>query len=108
MGVKFNILKDLGIDFVGTSGGSPSGPAERYFATFNNTTDWTLSSPNYVRTITAATHGKGVNPSVSVFELNGSDYELVNVGITISNIGDVTISVSETPNNRFNGLILII
>jgi len=108
-GFKFNPLTG-NLDFVGSSGGggSPSGPAERYFATFNNTSDWTSNSPEYTHTVTAATHGKGSNPNVSVYELVSGNYEAINVNISITTGGDVTIKVSETPDNRFTGLILIL
>ena len=108
MGYKFNPLTGQ-LDLVGTSGGGGGGGlADRYFGIFNNTTDWTLNSPNYTKTILAAAHSKGVHPSVQVFELNGSDYEEINVGVVVNASGDVTITVTEAPDNRFVGLVLII
>lgn len=99
----------MGLDLTGTSGGGGGGGlADRYFSTFNNTTDWTLASPDYTRTILAATHGKGLNPNVQVYEQNGADYDMVNILIKVNASGDVTMFVSETPDSRFNGLILII
>lgn len=108
MGYKFNPLKDLGLDLTGSSSGGSGGLAERYFATFNATSDWTLSSPNYTRTILASTHGKGTTPNVSVYETNGADYDLVNILIKINASGDVTMITNESPDTRFAGLILII
>lgn len=95
-------------DFTGSGGGGGSGPAERYVASFNNTTDWTLASPDYTLTVLAATHGKGINPSVQIFELVGLNYEQVSTNVTVNASGDVTLKVNEVPDNRFNGAILII
>jgi len=109
MAIKFNPLSITGLDFLGTGGGGgTSGPAERYIQTFNNTTDWVLSSPDYTLTITAATYGKGINPNIQIFELIASNYEQVTTNITINNVGDITIKISESPDNRFPGLILVI
>jgi hypothetical protein len=90
------------------SGGGPSAPAERYTDTFNNTTDWTAASPEYTRTILAATHGRGTSPNVQVFELISGSYEQINVNVVVNGSGDVTLKVTETPNNRFVGLVIII
>jgi hypothetical protein len=96
-------------DFVGDTGAPAPALATRYTALFNNTTDWTLSSPDYLYTVLASSHGKGTTPNIQVFEsLGGGSYEQVIVNISINNLGDVTLKISETPNNRFNGLILII
>lgn len=103
-GFKFNpVTGNLDL-----SGGSTSPASIRYTATFNNTTDWTLSSPNYIRTILASTHGRGTTPNVSVYELNGSDYDLVNILVQINASGDVTLFVNSSPDTRFTGLVLII
>lgn len=104
--IFFNPLSGQ-FDFVG-SGSTPT-PSPRYSATFNNTTDWTLSSPDYVHSVLAATHGLGTRPSVKVFEsLGGGSYEEVIVNVSINSSGDVSLKVSQLPNNRFTGLILIL
>jgi hypothetical protein len=90
------------------TGGSTSAASIRYTDTFNNTTDWTLSSPNYTLTILASTHNRGPTPNVSVYEQNGADYDLVNILVQINATGDVTLFVSSSPDTRFNGLVLII
>lgn len=107
MSIVFNPLSGQ-FDFVGAGSGGGPATATKYTRAFNNTTDWTLSSPDYFITTLAATHGKGTVPSVMVFELVGSDYELVVANILISASGDVTVKVAASPDNRFNGLILII
>ena len=65
--------------------------------TTNATTSWTLNVDVYEYTITAVTHGKGIDPSVQVFE--GLDKTGVDMNIAAN--GDVLISVSSSPDNRF-------
>lgn len=91
-----------------TGAGSGTALALRYTQTFNNTTDWTLAAPDYTITITAATHGKGINPNVQVFEQVGLNYDVVNVVVEKNASGDVTIKVAQIPDNRFNGFVLIV
>lgn len=108
MPFKLNPLT-LDLDLVNaSSGGGSSGPAQRFSQNFNNTTDWTLNSPDYTRTILAATHGRGTSPNVQIFELISGSYEQINVNVVVNGSGDVTLKVTETPNNRFTGLVLII
>lgn len=111
MGIVFNPLTG-NFDIAGTGGGGGgAGPAERYSDTFNATSDWgSASGGQYTITILAATHGKGTTPSVLVFEdIGGSVYELVGLNaLQINALGDVSLKVLETPDNRFAGLVLII
>lgn len=107
MSIVFNPFSG-GFDFTGTSSGGGPSLAERYALSFNNTTDWTLSAPDYTLTILAGTHGKGTNPSVHVFELVGLNYEQIVTNVTVNASGDVTLKVTQLPDNRFNGAILII
>lgn len=109
MGFVFNPLTG-NFDIAGSGGGGGGGPAERYTDTFNATSDWGAASAGlYTISIPAATHAKGVSPSVMVFELVGGSYELVGIHILqISLTGDVNLKVLETPDNRFAGLVLII
>lgn len=83
-----------------------------YVGTFNNTTDWgTASGGLYTITITAATHGKGANVSdVSLYEtVSGNSVLIVVDTLSINNsTGDVSFSVSETPDGRFTGKVIII
>lgn len=109
MGLTYNFLTGQ-FDFTGVGGGG-GGPstATRYTATFNNTTDWGVSAPDYTFTVLATNHGKGITPSVQVFEdIGGGSYEEVITNITINSSGDVILKVSQSPDNRFNGLVLII
>lgn len=110
MGIIFNAFTG-NLDFTGTSGGGGGGgTADRFVETFNNTTDWSgPSSGLFSLIVTAATHTKGTNPNVQVYELVSGNYELVQPNSIVINVsGDVTITALETPDTRFNGLILII
>lgn len=86
------------------STGSAS-PAARLVQTFNGTTDWGSAVGGYYSiTVTAATHGMGVNVRVDVDELVGSDYKESIVEVkTNSTTGDVTITVPDFPDARFGG-----
>lgn len=60
-----------------------------------------------VLTVTAATHGKGTNPTVQVWEVNGTDYDLKTVNrLYINGSGDVTIVVTDG-SGEFNGKLII-
>lgn len=104
MATKFNPF--IGnLDFTGA--GSTQNP--NYQNTFNATTDWGSPSGGfYSLSIPNAAHGKGLNPVVQVYELNGTDYELVTVAVSIdSATGNVVIGVVESPDARFEGKIII-
>jgi hypothetical protein len=98
-------------DIVGTGGGGGGGgPAERYINTFNATTSWGAPAGGfYIVSIPAATHGRGANPNVQVYELVSGDYEQVALSsIRVSASGTVSLIVPEIPDNRFAGLVLIV
>ena len=88
---------------------SETSAAERYVSGFTATTEWgTASAGYYTITVTAATHGIGTNPVVSVQQLTGSDYIVVEADqLKIFSNGDVSIRVPETPNLRFAGRLVI-
>jgi hypothetical protein len=98
------------LDFTGSGGSSPSGPAERYTQSFNTTTDW--GSPSlglYTIAVSAGTHGKGIHPNILVFELTAGNYEKVEPNSTIvDSSGNISITTLQSPDTRFAGLILII
>jgi len=101
---KFNVITGK-LDLV-DSGGSQS---PNYQVVFNNTTDWGSPSGGYYSlNVLAASHGKGLNPVIQVYELVGSDYELITAAVSIdSSTGDVTIGVVETPDSRFEGKLIL-
>ena len=83
--------------------------AERYVSGFTATTEWgTAAGGYYTITVTAATHGIGSNPVVSVQQLTGSDYLIVDSDLTkIFANGNISIRVPETPDLRFAGRLVI-
>lgn len=90
----------------GTGGSSTVAP--RYTSTFNNSGSWASSGDSYTISILQSVHGRGANPTVTVYENVASVYEEVSVSVSIESNGDVTISVTSTPDNRFTGKIVII
>jgi hypothetical protein len=107
MGIKINPFSPGLIDFIGDSGNNnPIVQSPNYFQTFNPS-GWGLPSTGmYTITITLGTHNKGNSPIVQVYELVGSNYESILIPI-INNAGDISIQVSEAPDLRFTGKILI-
>jgi len=85
-------------------------PSDRYEQTFNATTDWGSASGNlYSITVAAATHGRGLNPEVTVERDDGTNYIPVWLRHrTVKANGDVVISVPETPDLRFAGRLRLI
>ena len=88
---------------------SETSAADRYVSGFTATTEWGSASAGYYTiTVTAATHGIGTNPVVSVQQLTGSDYIVVEADqLKIFSNGNVSIRVPETPNLRFAGRLVI-
>lgn len=80
----------------------------KYVLTFNATTDWGSAGGGFYSLTVLQTAHKAVSPTVQIFELSGSDYDVVMVDrIRINSSGDVTIRVPETPDGRFAGKIII-
>ena len=91
------------------SPGGGSGDATTYTQLFNASSDWgSPSSGAYSITVTQATHEGNIAPLVQVFEKVGLDYEQVEVDVSVNPSGDVTISVTETNDGRFEGKIVIL
>lgn len=87
-----------------------SGSVSKYTATFNDTSDWGSPSGGYYSiVIPESSHGAGLHPMIQIYELNGTDFQLVTPAITVDSItGDVTIGVIEIPDNRFAGKVVIV
>jgi hypothetical protein len=85
---------------------SSTAPGAKYTRSFV-TTDWTLNGSDYELLILAAVHSKGSNLQIQVYQQNGADYEEVIVGINVLSSGNVVLTVSSTPDARFNGKVLI-
>ena len=71
-----------------------------YMASISSS-NWTGSAAPYTYTITAATHGKGYNPTATVYDASGNK---VSVGINVSAAGAVVLSSTV----KFGGKIIII
>jgi hypothetical protein len=94
------------INQAGTGGGG-GGTGTPYSEAFTTAT-WSLVSGNYEITVLASNHDKGTAPGVQVYEDITSTLHQVTVDIKISISGDVTISIPASPDNRFNGKIVIL
>ncbi len=85
-------------------------PTERYVKTFDSTGDWgSVSNGYYTITVTAATHGRGLQPNVNVRKVGSGDYTMVMPdSIIILGNGNVSIKVPSVPDLRFAGQILFV
>jgi hypothetical protein len=81
----------------------------KYSSTFDATTSWGAAAGGlYTITITAGTHGKGTSPDVRIEEGSGADWVRTFVDQEIvRSTGNVEIKVSDSPDGRFAGRILI-
>jgi len=71
--------------------------------------DWVLNSPAYEIEVLISEHGILSPGIVQAWEdLGGGSYQLVSVGVIIDSSYGVTISVTETPDLRFDGFLIII
>lgn len=94
-------------DLVGSSGSGPTPTETGYSSTFNTGT-WSLVSGKYQIQINEATHQRGINPVVQVFEFDGVNYSEVTVDeVLVSNAGLVTVKVLQSPDLRFQGKLII-
>jgi len=73
---------------------------------FNATTDWggVISGLYYEIEVTTATHGKGTDPIVTIFD--GTEVTIVDALFVAAN-GNVTFRVTSNLDNRFAGTIKI-
>lgn len=82
--------------------------AERYVDSFNATSDWTGPGGGYyTRVVTAITHGKGTSPAAKVRSGAGPYTDVTTDQLTVAVNGDITIQVTQTPDLRFAGQIVI-
>lgn len=79
----------------------------KYVRTFNNTTDWVLEDDSYELSIATSTHSKGSSPNCKVYELINLVYHEVMTSVLMDGVGNVTIQVTSSPDNRFSGKITI-
>jgi len=89
------------IDFQVTGSSVPP-----YVGTFTEAS-WALDGDSYLIQVAESVHLKGVNPSIQVFEEISGDFEEVETKIELNASGDVSILVSQFPDLRFSGKIII-
>lgn len=88
--------------------GSGGGSSDPYVSTFNSTTDWSGPSGGfYSILIPQATHEKGLNPTVDVFESVSGNFEEVIVEVIVSSSGNITIRIPDD-GTRFVGKLVIL
>lgn len=68
--------------------------------------DWLLVGSDYTITILSTLHGVQ-QPSVTCYELVGSDYLEVSVPVKIDTSNNIVISTSQNPDLRFAGKIIV-
>lgn len=90
------------IDLNGNVGGGGSNPP--YTSSFL-IANWSLNVSVYEISVPEATHERGANIIVQVFELTGGVYKEVDVDIEISATGDVKIIIDS--DLRFDGKVNI-
>ena len=101
-----NTYKRVNQASVAAGGGGGSGTP---YSTVFNVGSWNgPSSGFYSITVLAVSHNKGTSPGVQVFELDGALYGQVETIISINGSGDVEVKVSSSPDNRFDGKIVIL
>jgi hypothetical protein len=89
------------IDF--TVGSAASGKYVDEFIT----TDWVLNVDRYEFEILESTHNLGLNPEVQVYELDSGIYDIVDLEVEVNTSGDIKLIVSQIPDLRFNGKVIL-
>lgn len=109
--IVFNPFIPGNFDFTrAAGGGGGGGPAERYTLSFNATTDWGAASGGfYTITVLESAHTRGVTPMFGIYELVAAQYQLVTVDqAQMDGSGNISFRVTDSPDLRFAGLILVI
>lgn len=84
-----------------------SSSPENVAVNFNATSNWLPIADEYVLSIPASTHLRGINPQVQIYEVDGSDFANVIVYTAINTSGDIIVAVPQTPDTRFAGKAII-
>jgi len=69
--------------------------------------EWGVVGSDYEIEIAQSTHNRGTSPQVQVFEKVLTDYVEVVVDILVKSNGNIVIKVSQTPDLRFEGRVVI-
>lgn len=84
-----------------------SSSPENVAINFNSTSNWTSVADEFILSIPASTHLRGVNPQVQIYEIEGSDFANVIVYTAINSSGDIIVAVPQSPDTRFAGKAII-
>ncbi len=86
------------------------GSSDPYVTSFNATSSWGSPSGGvYSLQVLETAHEKGQHPIVQVYELSGGIYEAVTPNsIDVDSSGNITITVTEVLDARFQGKIVIL
>jgi hypothetical protein len=84
-----------------------SATPENLAVNFDALTSWTLVEDEYILEIPASTHLKGINPQIQVYESESSEFVNVIVYISMNELGDIFLKVTQTPDTRFSGKLII-
>ena len=82
-------------------------PAERYADSFNATSDWTVGSGVYTRTVATTTHEMGIQPIIEIF-IGAAPAVRCAADLSVAANGGITISVPSDPDLRFAGKMVIL
>jgi hypothetical protein len=86
-------------------GGGSSSPYIRNFLV----ADWSGPvSSEYTLSVPESSHGKGTEPTVTLYQTNGANYEQVEAFIQINANGDIAVKVPETIDGRFDGKLIVL
>ena len=84
-------------------------PSARYVDSFNDTTDWTGPAAGYyTRTVTQVTHTLGTSPLAKVRSGSGPYVNVEPDQLSVGINGDITIQVTQVPDLRFVGQMVIV
>ncbi len=97
-----NTFSNINADNTGGGSGNPP------FVSFFNVVSWIASGSEYHITLLESVHNLGTALQVQVFEESGADYSLVDIETIITVTGDVTITINQIPDNRFDGKLVIV
>lgn len=85
-----------------------AGAVSKFAQTFNNTTDWVLNAGNYEHTILFATYGSKANPVIETFETVAGVDTVVYPDIIKNASNNIVLQVSQVPDNRYTGKVIIL
>lgn len=80
--------------------------ATKYIKTFNEG-EWVTLNDAYVLHVSSVTHNKGSSPNCKVYELINGEYHEVMTAVIMDATGNLKIEVTQSPDNRFSGKLIV-